>query len=146
MHQLPADRDELPFGGLQLGGPPGARIKGFHRGFHSEFEWSAPTDPQHLAWRSARCVTVKLKHAPTNSVLKPARPQLGRILGLNEALFAHVLDAAPSGVETLGALVAGTILGYLALRTRSIWPGVLLHGGIALTMDVLAMWQKGAWG
>lgn len=47
--------------------------------------------------------------------------------------------------ETLGALVAGTILGYLALRTRSIWPGVLLHGGIALTMDLLAMWQKGAW-
>jgi membrane protease YdiL (CAAX protease family) len=44
--------------------------------------------------------------------------------------------------ETLGALVAGTILGYLALRTRSIWPGVFVHGGVALTMDTLSLWQK----
>ena len=44
--------------------------------------------------------------------------------------------------ETLGALIAGTVLGYLALKTRSIWPGVFVHGGVALTMDCLSMWQK----
>jgi membrane protease YdiL (CAAX protease family) len=41
--------------------------------------------------------------------------------------------------ETLGAIGAGIILGTLAMRTRSIWGGVLIHIGVALTMDVLAL-------
>jgi membrane protease YdiL (CAAX protease family) len=41
--------------------------------------------------------------------------------------------------ETLGALGAGLILGTLAMRTRSIWGGVLIHVGVASTMDVLAL-------
>lgn len=41
--------------------------------------------------------------------------------------------------ETLGAIVAGLILGTLALRTRSIWCGVLIHISVAISMDLLAM-------
>ncbi len=41
--------------------------------------------------------------------------------------------------ETLGAIGAGLILGTLAMRTRSIWGGVLIHVGVALSMDLLAM-------
>lgn len=41
--------------------------------------------------------------------------------------------------ETLGAIGAGLILGTLALRTRSIWGGVLIHVGVATTMDILAL-------
>jgi membrane protease YdiL (CAAX protease family) len=41
--------------------------------------------------------------------------------------------------ETLGAIGAGVILGTLAMRTRSIWGGVLIHIGVAVTMDVLAL-------
>jgi membrane protease YdiL (CAAX protease family) len=41
--------------------------------------------------------------------------------------------------ETLGAIGAGLILGTLAIRTRSIWGGVLIHIGVAMTMDVLAL-------
>jgi membrane protease YdiL (CAAX protease family) len=41
--------------------------------------------------------------------------------------------------ETLGAVVAGTVLGTLALRTRSIWGGVLIHIAVAVTMDLLAL-------
>jgi membrane protease YdiL (CAAX protease family) len=41
--------------------------------------------------------------------------------------------------ETLGAIVAGLVLGTLAMRTRSIWGGVLIHVGVAMTMDVLAL-------
>jgi membrane protease YdiL (CAAX protease family) len=41
--------------------------------------------------------------------------------------------------ETLGALVAGCLLGALAIRSRSVIPGVLLHWAIAITMDVLAL-------
>jgi membrane protease YdiL (CAAX protease family) len=41
--------------------------------------------------------------------------------------------------ETLGAIGAGLILGTLAMRTKSIWGGVLIHVGVATTMDVLAL-------
>lgn len=41
--------------------------------------------------------------------------------------------------ETLGAIGAGLILGTLAMRTKSIWGGVLIHVGVAVTMDVLAL-------
>ena len=44
--------------------------------------------------------------------------------------------------EAIAAVVGGTILGWLALRTRSIWGGVLLHIAIALSMDILAMLQN----
>jgi membrane protease YdiL (CAAX protease family) len=45
--------------------------------------------------------------------------------------------------EVFGALVAALVLGYLAIKHRSFWLGVALHFTIALTMDVLALWQKG---
>ncbi len=41
--------------------------------------------------------------------------------------------------EVTGAIFAGIILGTLALRTRSIWCGVLIHVSVALTMDLLAL-------
>jgi membrane protease YdiL (CAAX protease family) len=41
--------------------------------------------------------------------------------------------------ETLGAIGAGIILGTLAMRTKSIWGGVLIHCGVALSMDLLAV-------
>jgi len=41
--------------------------------------------------------------------------------------------------ETLGAILAGVALGTLSMRTRSIWGGVLIHVGVALTMDWLAV-------
>ncbi len=41
--------------------------------------------------------------------------------------------------ETIGAIFAGIILGTLAMRTRSIWGGVLIHVGVAMTMDALAL-------
>ena len=41
--------------------------------------------------------------------------------------------------EVTGAIFAGVILGTLALRTRSIWCGVLIHVSVAITMDLLAI-------
>jgi membrane protease YdiL (CAAX protease family) len=41
--------------------------------------------------------------------------------------------------ETIGAIGAGLILGTLAMRTRSIWGGVLIHVGVAFTMDYFAV-------
>jgi membrane protease YdiL (CAAX protease family) len=45
--------------------------------------------------------------------------------------------------ETLGAIVAGGVLGWLALKHRSIWLGVAVHFGVALTMDLLAIHYNG---
>lgn len=44
--------------------------------------------------------------------------------------------------ESMGAIIAGVILGYLALKSRSIWGGVLLHWGVALTMDVASLLNR----
>jgi len=46
--------------------------------------------------------------------------------------------------EALASIFAGALLGYLALRSGSFYLGVLLHAGVALTMDLLALYQKGA--
>ncbi|MFO1438345.1 MAG: CPBP family intramembrane glutamic endopeptidase [Verrucomicrobiaceae bacterium] len=43
--------------------------------------------------------------------------------------------------ETLGAIIAGIVLGIFSLKSRSILPGVLLHGGVALGMDLAVLWR-----
>jgi len=45
--------------------------------------------------------------------------------------------------ETIGAIIAGIVLGSLSLKSRSIWLGVAIHYSVALTMDLAALWQKG---
>ena len=42
-------------------------------------------------------------------------------------------------LEVLGAIVAGIVLGLLAMHSRSIWGGVLVHVVVAVTMDVCAL-------
>lgn len=44
--------------------------------------------------------------------------------------------------ETLGAIVAGLALGFMALHSRSWLPGALLHWSIGFTMDALCIWHK----
>lgn len=44
--------------------------------------------------------------------------------------------------ETLGAIVAGLVLGFMALNSRSWIPGALLHWSIGFTMDVLCILHK----
>lgn len=45
--------------------------------------------------------------------------------------------------ECVGAIVAGTALGIVALRTRAIYAGMVIHIGVAWTMDLLALWHEG---
>lgn len=45
--------------------------------------------------------------------------------------------------EALAALVGGTVLGFLSLKTGSIWWGVAVHVAIAVLMDVLALMHAG---
>lgn len=45
--------------------------------------------------------------------------------------------------ETLAAIGAGIVLGFMSLKTRSIWLGAALHIAVAVTMDLLALWRTG---
>lgn len=47
-------------------------------------------------------------------------------------------------LETCGAVVAGIALGSLAMRTKSIYSGFLVHVTIALLMDFLALYNRDA--
>jgi uncharacterized protein len=49
-----------------------------------------------------------------------------------------VMHLGKAELEALGSIVAGVALGVLALRTRSFWYGALLHGLVAVWMDLLA--------
>lgn len=55
--------------------------------------------------------------------------------------MVHFLKTA---AESAGSIVAGVILGVLAMHYRSIWGGVMVHWLIAIAMDVAALAQKNA--
>lgn len=46
--------------------------------------------------------------------------------------------------EVVASIFAGLILGTLALRTRSIWCGVLIHVSVAWSMDLLSIYHANA--
>ena len=46
-------------------------------------------------------------------------------------------------LETMGAIVSGGVLGYLALQHRNFWLGVLVHWGVAISMDMMALYMLG---
>lgn len=45
--------------------------------------------------------------------------------------------------EAIGSIVAGYILGHLSLKSKNIFPGMILHISVALTMDLLSLWHRG---
>jgi membrane protease YdiL (CAAX protease family) len=49
-----------------------------------------------------------------------------------------IMHLGKAELEALGSIVAGLALGVLSLRTRSFWYGALIHGVIAVLMDVLS--------
>lgn len=70
---------------------------------------------------------------------------LERRFGLNAIFVMTVpytmLHFSKPMPEAFAAIAAGIVMGYLALKTRSFYGGVLLHYGVALTMDMLARSQ-----
>ncbi len=46
-------------------------------------------------------------------------------------------------LEATGAILFGLFLGILALRSRSIWGGFLVHAGVALGMDITSLLRQG---
>ena len=74
-------------------------------------------------------------------MLQPLRKFMG-----SSAIFAMMvpyvmIHIGKPMIECFAAVIAGIVLGTLALRTRSIWSGFLIHVSVALSMDILAIWQ-----
>jgi membrane protease YdiL (CAAX protease family) len=45
-------------------------------------------------------------------------------------------------LETCGAIIAGVVLGFMSLKTRSIALGAAIHMSVALSMDFLSLWRQ----
>ncbi len=52
-------------------------------------------------------------------------------------VMIHLTKPLP---EALGSIVAGIVLGFLSLRTGSVYLGAALHFAVALTIDLLVLW------
>ena len=48
--------------------------------------------------------------------------------------------------EAFASIVAGLALGYMSLRTRSIWLGAAIHVTVAISMDFASLWRQGRLG
>ena len=75
-------------------------------------------------------------------MLHGAKDKLGRF-----AIFAMVVPYTMIHFrkplyETIGAVIAGSALGVLSLRTRSIMGGFLIHVAVAISMDVAALLMR----
>lgn len=67
-------------------------------------------------------------------------PGYGVLLMVIPYSFVHIHK--PFG-EALGSIIAGVILGRLALKSKSIWPGVVVHACIALSADIFSLYHSG---
>lgn len=76
-------------------------------------------------------------------VLRGLAPRIGRYAIFMMVVPYTMIHFQKPFLETLGAIVAGTVLGTLALRTKTIWGGVAIHVAVAWSMDVAAVIQKG---
>lgn len=48
--------------------------------------------------------------------------------------------------EALASVGGGVVLGFMSLRTRSIWMGTAIHITVAWSMDAVSLWRQGFFG
>jgi len=80
------------------------------------------------------------KSSASSGQTKTDQPWPGVVLPMVVA-YASIHFGKPLG-ETISSIFGGYLLGVLALYTRSIWGGLLIHGSIAWLMDGAAFLQK----
>ena len=77
-------------------------------------------------------------------MLAALRPSLGSKAIFVMAVPYCMIHYGKPYLEAHGAIVAGVVLGSLAMRTRSIYAGFLVHIAVAFLMDFLALLRRGA--
>lgn len=78
-------------------------------------------------------------------MLETLAPRLGASSIFVMAVPYMMIHFTKPWPEAFGAVLFGILLGILALRSRSIWGGVMVHVTIALSMDLMSLWQTGRW-
>ena len=69
---------------------------------------------------------------------------LGNAAAMIAMVFAYtMLHFTKPYLEASGAIIAGLVLGYLVIKTRSIWGGVTVHSMVAVTMDMASLTRHG---
>ncbi|MGC4122395.1 MAG: CPBP family intramembrane metalloprotease [Myxococcales bacterium] len=63
---------------------------------------------------------------------------MGKAAILAQTMPFVIMHFGKPELETLGSIIAGIALGLLALRTRSMWYGAIIHIGAAFSMDLFA--------
>ena len=48
--------------------------------------------------------------------------------------------------EALASILGAIVLGFMSLRTRSIWMGIGIHVSVAWSMDIASLWRQGFFG
>jgi membrane protease YdiL (CAAX protease family) len=104
------------------------------------FKWANQSTYYFISWELLYALQfVSLEFFFRGYMLSGLKPRFGTsaiFLMIVPYCMIHYGKPMP---ETLGAIGAGIILGTLAMRTRSIWGGVLIHIAVAWTMDYLAL-------
>jgi len=72
-------------------------------------------------------------------MLNALRPKFGYYAIFVQMIPYVILHSTKPGIELFYTIPGGLLLGLLAYKTRSIWPGFILHAGGAVLFDVFAM-------
>lgn len=75
-------------------------------------------------------------------VLRGLSAEMGASAVLAMAMPYCMLHYGKPLPECVGSIAAGTVLGILAMDTKSIWGGVTIHVAVAWSMDAAALIQK----
>ncbi|MGF1577755.1 MAG: CPBP family intramembrane glutamic endopeptidase [Gemmataceae bacterium] len=72
------------------------------------------------------------------------KEKLGGISAVCVMMFPYLMiHFGKPWLESMGAFIAGAILGTVSLRTGSIGGGAVVHIMVAWSMDLTALWQQG---
>lgn len=55
----------------------------------------------------------------------------------------NMLHFSKPAAEAVAAIAGGTVLGFMSLRSRTVWWGAVLHIAVAMTMDISSLVRKG---
>jgi membrane protease YdiL (CAAX protease family) len=98
-----------------------------------------------LAWEAIYCIQfLALETFFRGWMVGALRKSLGSAAIFAMAVPYCMIHYGKPYLEAHGAIVAGVVLGSLAMRTRSIYSGFLVHITVAFLMDILALWRRDA--
>jgi uncharacterized protein len=106
-----------------------------HRSWYDFFIWECAYALQFLA----------LEFFFRAFILQSFRPSLGYAAIPIMIIPYCMIHFQKTAAESLASIVAGLILGWLAMRSRSIWGGIFIHWLIALAMDIMSLIQTNQW-